>query len=181
MLKRHKKFLAQVPTGFSLMELVLSLVLIAVLALAVGYSLSSSRQSTSRIKSALAQVQQKEDLAHRISEQLRWATQIQELYPNYIKFDIPPADGVGQLQTVSYFWDNFTFELYYWNRTEMATSEVIHYGVPVFDIQYVEIQPGDFGEPHCQSLQIEIQLTQNSEDAVSKTIHLANLPEILIW
>ena len=86
MTKRYKIFSTQAPAGFSLMELVLSLVLIAVLALAVGHSLSSSQKDTGRIKSALAEVQQKEDLAHRISEQLRWAVEIQELYSNYIKF-----------------------------------------------------------------------------------------------
>ena len=181
MLKHHKNFLSPVPTGFSLMELVLSLVLIAVLAVAVGYSLSSSRQSTSRIKSALAEVQQKEDLVHRISEQLRWAVEIQELYSNYIKFDIPPPDGVGPPQTVSYYWNTSTHDLSYWNRAEMASSEVIHYDVPVFEIQYAETQPDDSGEPHCQSLQIKIQLTQNSSDTVSETIHLVNMPEIWNW
>ncbi|MBN2377540.1 MAG: hypothetical protein JXD22_14160 [Sedimentisphaerales bacterium] len=163
------------------MELVLSLVLIAVLAVAVGHSLSSSRQSTSRIKSALAQVRQRDDLVHRISEQLRYAVQIQDLYSNYIKFDSPAPDGISPPQTISYYWNTSTHDLSFWNRDEMPSSEVIHSDVPVFEIQYAETKTDDSGDPHCQTLQIKIQLTQNSSDTLSETIHLVNMPEIGNW
>ncbi len=160
--------------GFSLVELIISVVLISVLAVVVGSALTQTQQQTQQTRAALVQFRQEKNLLENLTEEIRWARQILQLSSSGIQFTDPDPANPGSDRTLTYNWNGLDQNLY--RACNGSAAKVFLSGVSQFDIQMSDFAWNASGQRYVRSLMITVQLSANGEDAIQKYVHLSNFP-----
>ena len=162
--------------GFTYTELLISVVLISILAVTIGLAMNNVQKRTIETKAILASAQQQANIFEAIADDVRWAVEIQDLQSNYIRFTIPPEDGIGPDVVVSYWWDFSENKLYHWNRDKTAGIVLILSDVQAFDVGICDADQDQEGQQYIRSLKFEIQYGQDGECEAEEYVHLINFP-----
>ena len=162
--------------GFTYTELLISVLLISILAITIGLAMQNTQKRTIETKAILASAQQQADILEAIADDVRWAVEIQNLQSNYIRFTIPPEDGIGDNVVVSYWWDFSENKLYHWNRDKTAGIVLILSDVQAFTVGICDVDKDCEGQQYIRSLKFEIQYGQGGECEAEEYVHLINFP-----
>ena len=160
--------------GFSLAELMVSIALIAVLAGALGVGMFRSHSRTDEIRTSLSQQQIKKDVLRGLAEDLRWATQIQQLDAQNISFITPDPLAGGASAVIAYAWDDIDYTL---SRTFNSDNPVI----VAQDVQVFTLDSDTFvqgADTYVQALTVTIQIGPDSNDQLQQYIGLVNTPAL---
>lgn len=90
------------PSGFSLVELSVSVALVSLLALTLGFAMFRTAERSSQAKSLIKQSGIQSDIFRDMSAKIAWATEIVALSPNGITF-IHPDELTGNPETTRYW------------------------------------------------------------------------------
>jgi prepilin-type N-terminal cleavage/methylation domain-containing protein len=162
--------------GFSLVELIISVVLISILAVTVGRALTQTQQQTQQTRAALTQFRQEKNLLENLTEELRWARQILQFSSSGIQFTDPDPANPGSDRTLTYNWSELDQNLY--RSCNGSAAKVFLSSVSQFNIQMSDFAWNTDGQRYVRSLMITVQLSANGEDTIQKYVHLSNFP---IW
>jgi prepilin-type N-terminal cleavage/methylation domain-containing protein len=101
---RTPRFNSRLPGGFTLIEMVTSLLMLAILLVAVEASLVASTKAIPDKKSLTGAISTGASAANRLSGELAYALTVTEMGASAITFTVPDRNGDGTPETIRYAW-----------------------------------------------------------------------------
>ena len=164
------------PTGFSLVELIITTVMVTIIAGAVGLALHQAHNRSNSTKLTLALQQEKNDVLGLLRKELPKATELTTCLTDSITLKIPDMLAVnnGEPVQVVYHWDDITNILYRTDRLNKTTvvSDQVYY----FFIQYNSYLSGAF--VYVRSIAITLQVGPNAENRFQTFFEFYNHPKM---
>jgi len=163
-------------TGFSLVELIITTLMVAFIAGAVGLALHQAHSRSNNTKLTLALQQEKNDVLSLLRKELPPATELIACLNNSITLKIPDMLNVnnGDPVQVEYNWDDITNILYrtdHLNDTTIVSHEVFY-----FFIEYNTYQPGEL--VYARDVAITLQIGSNTENRFRTLYEFYNHPKM---
>lgn len=160
--------------GFSLTELMICVALITLLAGALGLALLRSQSRTAAARADLTQIQLKKNVLNNFTEELRWATLIQQLDSQHIRFVTPDPFAGGVLVVIEYVWDsdNLTLSRKYSDEDTVIVAE----DVQVFNLDSDTLLRD--ATTYMQALTVTIQIGPVADSQLRQYIVLLNSPTL---
>ncbi|MBN1765055.1 MAG: prepilin-type N-terminal cleavage/methylation domain-containing protein [Sedimentisphaerales bacterium] len=161
--------------GFSLAEIMVALLLVSLLAITIGLSLHKSHERTTETKAALTRLEQTNTLFRILSDELRWATEIRELFANRITFTLPRQNEMEPVHTITFYWDAGDLNVY--RYIDYANPVIVFSGISEFMIfvDKYEISPVS-GQWSLYNLVITMRSESDYDTLISRNIELQNVP-----
>ena len=164
------------PTGFSLVELIITTLMVAIIAGAVGLALHQAHNRSNSTKLTLALQQEKNDVLSLLRKELPPATELTTCLDDTIALKIPDMLDVnnGEPVQIEYHWDDITNILYrtdHLNDTTIVSDEVFY-----FFIEYNTYQPGEL--VYARGVAITLQVGPNPENRFRTFFEFYNHPQI---
>ena len=159
--------------GFSLVELLVSVALISVMAVAVGLAVHHAMRRTSQAKANLTHLQRKSDVFRMMAEDFRWATDV--LYFNYkdgITFRIPSLDNPGTFDLIDYYWVMPENNLY-------RARNIEPYILILENVPEINFNPDvvlEDGSNRLRGINISAHVGTNQEDVIQRYFEFLNKP-----
>jgi len=166
MLAKTKK----TPSAFALAELMISIALIVVLTIAVSLTMHRIHQRTEQTKTSLAALQQKNDVLRTLAQDIRYATQLHNLYSNALLFSAPHDEGTRR---VGYCLDQATriVSRAYEYEDPVTLIEDVYFFSFTYDFYFSD------EIPYVRGIEVAIQIGPSDEDLVKRYIKLPNNPK----
>lgn len=160
-------------TGFTLTELLISLMLVSIMAVTIGLAMFRTQQRTSQTRKTLVHIQSQNNVLDSICQELRWARSIVSLDAQTIKFVVKNvADGNDS--TVEYKWNDTTNVLS--RRVEGQAFKAVKENVNVFEFQQADFGWDDDNQRYLRSIKIEMQVASDSAGPCQRYVHFINQP-----
>ena len=157
--------------GLTLVELMASIALLSILAVAVALATSRSFQTTGETRVTLNELQRRSYLVEKIVDRIQWATAITVLESDSIFFMFPdPATGMPSL--AAYYWDDVNYDLYLAQGVQPA--EIIQQNVQSFLLEPDQIDQD--GTTLLSGINLTIQIGTDENDTLVRYIGLPNTP-----
>jgi len=170
---KDRRRVRRAPGGFALTELVISVALTAVCAIAVTLAVVGSSRRAGEAKSSLSLTRREADVLRRCTEELRWAKTISALAPDSITFTCPDAAGTGSSGPIRYHWEMLDRRLY---RTAGAADQVVAEGVQDFSVAIGEAALDSGGNRYLRSVVVTVRFSTDSAELRSTVVPLVNFP-----
>ena len=119
--------------AFTLAEAVISILIVAILAIAAGLFAIHAHSRADDTRSTLAQKADCSAFLDRLAADLRWATEISLVSPSYITLTCPDPQDPEDTITVKYIYDSFAHAL---NRRPSIFSPPTHTLTNVYSCQF---------------------------------------------
>lgn len=161
-------------SGFSLVELLVSVALIAVIAVALSVGVYRGQSRTNEFKAGLTYLQLKNNVLRGMVEDLRWATQIMQLDSQSIRFVAPDPLAGGVSVIIAYSWDSDNYIL----------SRSCNGDIPIIVAQDMQVFSlvGDYfvrdATTYTKGLTVVIQIGPDSNSRMQQYIGLLNTPAL---
>ena len=158
--------------GFTLVELIISTLLMAMIAVAVGLATQYTRQRSGRARLTLIQEQSQRDLLRQLTVELGHTCNLQTYGANTVVFDTNLV-GQGQI-TVQYVWSSETHTLQ--RRQDGGPFVVIAENLQYFDLQPdVEIN----GDTHyLRGWRLSLQIDTDPTGRIHRYIDVLDPPVV---
>ncbi|MCP4709810.1 MAG: type II secretion system protein [Planctomycetes bacterium] len=157
--------------GFTLVELMVSMAMISILAVALGVSMQRSHKRSSQVKTSLTEHQNQSYLLSNIARKIQWATEITDLTPDSITFS-HPIPTTQNIQITTYSWDNNKNELT--QRIGVQPTTILAENIYAFNLQADQIV--EDSTTLIQGIYITIQFSPEAENTLKRYIKLPNQP-----
>lgn len=167
------------PPAFSLPELTVSIVLISIIAVALGLAMNNSQRRAEDMTVSLTQTQKENTFLKTLLDDIRWAVEIPLLSSDRIDVKISDDPAGSVFETVGYFWNYSELKLYYFDKglnPVMVMDDVYN-----FTLLPVDYETNSDGEAFLRILRITIQIGPDPSNAVSRQVELPNTPQVLAW
>jgi len=163
-------------TGFSLVELIITTLMVAIIAGAVGLALHQAHNRSNSTKLTLALQQEKNDVLSLLKKELPLATELTTCLDDTIDLKIPDILDVnnGDPVSVGYQWDDITNILYqtnHQNKTSIVSDEVYY-----FFIEYDTYQPDVL--VYARGVSITLQVGPDTGNRFKTLFEFHNHPEM---
>jgi len=164
------------PSAFSLVEIMVTVVLISVITVAVGLALNHTYKRTSDTKASLTRMRQQNDVLKILADDLRWATEITPLsvIEHGLTLSIPSTADTGGLEMVTYQWNPSNMTLS--RRSGQEPMSII-----ASDIYRMIIEMDTFTkEPtiHLHGITVILQFGSDTSNTVRRYIKTMNEPTL---
>lgn len=164
------------PFAFSLVEIMVTVVLISVITVAVGLALNHTYKRTGNIQVALTGMRQQNDVLKILADDLRWATEITPLsaIEHGFTFGIPSTADTGEAEMVTYQWNPSNMTLS--RRRGQEPMSII-----ASDIYSMIIELDTFTkEPtiHLHGITVILQFGSDTSNTVRRYIKTMNEPTL---
>lgn len=170
MIRRYTAGRIRSRAGLTYTEILICLILIALLAGAIGAALYQAHERTGRVHVRLTRQQNRMELVRLLADELRFATQINALDSTGITFFSPRDGGV----TISYAYDDGAQTV---SRSEgYGIPETVAENVTVFSLEAetVSLQ----GTNYLEGVRLTLKIGPGSSQQVEQYLELMNLPEM---
>ncbi|MCP4709816.1 MAG: hypothetical protein GY869_14430 [Planctomycetes bacterium] len=163
-------------TGFSLVELIITTLMITIIAGAIGLSMHQAHNRSNSTKLTLALQQEKNDVLSLLRKELPNATELTDCLTDSITLQIPDMLNVnnGEPVPVNYQWDDITNILY--RSDNLYTSTVVSDEVYYFFIEY-NIYPSGFFI-YARGVAITLQIGPSTENRFTTFYEFYNHPKM---
>jgi len=163
-------------TGFSLVELIITTLMVAIIAGAVGLSLHQAHNRSNSTKLTLALQQEKNDVLSLLKNELPPVAKLTTCLDNRIALLIPDMLNVnnGEPVPVRYYWDDITNILYrtdHLNDTTIVSDEIYQ-----FFIEYNTYQTGL--KVYARGVAITLQVGPSPENRFRTFFEFYNHPQM---
>jgi len=158
-------------TGFTLTELLISVILISIMAVTIGVAMFRTQERSHQTRTTLVRLQNQSHILDSLSEELRWAHTINSLDAASVNFMV--SDD-GENVTIEYDWDDVNHLLKRSVNGEPSTAVLE-------DVYLFDLQQGDFGwdnqnQRYLRSIKISLQTSPDVADTCEQLVHLINNP-----
>jgi len=157
-------------TGFTLVELAVSIVLISILSMAVGLAVQGAYHRTGQAKTKFNQLQGSSRLIWTISQQIQWASQIISMSSEEITF-VYSDISTGNPTTINYFYNNTEI----FRSVNGSPAEVYASDIYQFDLSLDRVKKED-GNDYVQGIDLTIQVGSDEGGTLHRYIALLNTP-----
>jgi len=163
-------------TGFSLVELIITTLMVAIIAGAIGLSLHQAHNRSNDTKLSLALQQEKNEVLGLLRKELPHAAELTTCQDDNIVLKIPdPLDvNNGEPVPVRYYWDDITNILYRsdnQNNTTTVSPEVYY-----FFIEYNTYPSGMF--VYARGVAVTLQVGPSAENRFKTFFEFYNHPKM---
>lgn len=148
--------------AFSLVELMISAAMIAIIMVALGLAMSRSHQRVAQSRTYLSTIQRRNDLTARIQNELKWASAVHYVGPEQLWFDYTNIEG--QSQTIGYVLDPDAQTVE--RSIDFGTGEVIAEGVGLFDFGW------DYDGESVAVVTIRIGMAEDDQGPLERAVYL---------
>ncbi len=155
--------------GFTLVELAVSIALVSLLAVALGFAMFRTAERSARTKTLANQRQVLSELFRDLSEKMKWATDIVAVSPTDITF-IHPQELSGNPVTTRYWKDNGDLK----DKNGAKPIRVIAENIVDFILVTDEIL--EDGNTVIRAIDVTLQVGPDPQDTLQNHIALVNRP-----
>ena len=163
-------------TGFSLVELIITTLMVTIIAGAIGLSMHQAHNRSNDTKLTLALQQEKNDVLSLLRKELPKATELTTCLDDNIVLKIPDMLVVnnGNPVPVGYNWDDITNILY--RSDNFYTSTIVSNEVYYFSIEYNTYQPDVL--IYVRGVTITLQVGPDTENRFKTFFEFYNHPQM---
>ena len=158
--------------GFSLPEVTISAAILSTIAIALGLALFRTQHRAADTQAAFTQLQTRNHAIRRITDDLRWATQINDVQATSITCTVPVLGQPDSFEQVSYFYDPDQKSLYYLGTD--ATKKLLAENVTLF--QFGGLATIEGTDVYVNYLEITMQIGTDQRTLIQRKIPLPNRP-----
>lgn len=164
------------PSAFSLVEIIVTVVLISVITVAVGLTLNHTYKRTGNTKVSLSRMRQENDVLKILADDLRWATEITPLpvIEHGLTLGIPSTADTGGLEMVTYWWSPSNMTLS--RRRGQEPMSII-----ASDIYSMIMEPDTFTKEstiYFHGITVILQFGSDTSNTVRRYIKTMNEPTL---
>ena len=163
--------------GYTLLELTISMPLLAILMLGMASAISISSRSvpdSRTVPSAIVAVTGK---LNQMADELNYATAISARASSDITFVTPDRNGNGSADTIRYRWSGIVGDPLL-RSYQGSTDEIVLPTVQQFTLTYDAPVDAESGLPLLRSIQLELRAPAGSTSGISMTIGTLNRPQL---
>ena len=158
--------------GFTLAEVMVAVVLISILAMAVGLAMNHSYARTNESRNTISKLRSRNDCISDMAEDFRWATSVAAITATSISCLVPDIAGGTSTESVSYYWDSDSKNLYC--QRDGGIAEVAGDGIYSFELSTDVLAQGDSN--FLRGVTVAIQFGTTSDGAFGYFIEMVNMP-----
>ncbi|KPK78247.1 MAG: hypothetical protein AMJ79_00105 [Phycisphaerae bacterium SM23_30] len=166
----------KIRSGFSLVELVISAFLVALIAGAVSLALYQSHQHSDRTRIDLIRLQRTNKILQTIAEDLRWAREILQFDEQTISFSTPDPDNIGATLEITYQWNEYQYALYQSVEGDYPVLVAENVNFFIFQADVVEEKLGPKTYSYLRGVTVTIQIGPHVNDGLQRYIECYNRP-----
>lgn len=158
--------------AFTLAEIMVTMVLIAIVASAAGVALNQGYFRTGKARATLIQLTKQSHVFQLLQNDLRWATQAHDISWDSISFTVPDITVVGDFELVTYHWNENNLQLSC--QRNSGNPDVI-----AQDINNISFTEDTFTEnetTYLRGITISIQFGSDENSTIERYIELINTP-----
>jgi len=168
------RFVTKNHTAFSLAEMMISLVIIAVIAMSVSLALNRSQQRVRTARAGFDRHQKGKSILRDMADQIRWADKISTLNSNWLIFKAKDPGNEEVENTIRYHWDSDAKTL----STQHNFDPVIVLASDLLNVSWnlCDRRWDDNNNRYIRSIVLSAQLTSDLNDTIEEYVHLVNFP-----